>query len=121
MRFSRVLGMLAAILCLSSCATLFQSGPDKIPVDSDPQGAKVRLNGQVVGVTPCVVSVNHKDDADFSVEKDGFVTIHQNRGKIISGWFVADIISLAGAIIDLATYNQGHYPSDPIYIQLQKR
>jgi hypothetical protein len=107
-----------SILTLSSCATLFQGGPDKIPVSTSPEGARVYLNNNLVGTTPCTVTINHNEDANIRLEKDGYNTIQMNQGKVLSGAFVADVISLVGGVIDLCLSNQGHYPADPIYVQL---
>lgn len=98
-----------------------QGGPDKIPVRSEPEGARVLLNGMPVGTTPMVVSVGHRDSCSIDLQKDGYQTVHIDKGKVLSGWIFGNIIlgGLIGIGIDLASQNQGHYSEDPIYSVLQ--
>jgi len=109
-----------AIITMSSCATILQPGPDRIPVRSEPDGAQVLLNGMPVGATPMVVSVNRSDNCSIEIKKDGYQTVTLDRGKVVSGWVFGNIIvgGLFGVGVDLITNNQGHYPSDPVYTKL---
>jgi len=112
--------LILSLLVFGGCATIFQGGPDKIPVKTNPEGAKVLLNGSAVCNTPCTVEIPHNRDSNIKIEKRGYESIQLERGKVLSGWFIADLLWLVGGVIDLATSNQGHYPDDPIDITLQK-
>lgn len=113
---------LLAVSLLSGCATIFQHGPDRIPVDSDPQGANVYLDDELVGKTPMVIYVPHAADGKFRIEKSGFQSVTVNRDKVLSGWVFADLYGFPiGFIVDLATHNQGHYQEAPIFLKLESQ
>lgn len=116
-----------AIICFflifsaTGCATILQPGPDKIKVDTNPKGARVFLDGQEVGVTPCVVLVERSAEGEFRIELEGYKTRIIKRHKVMSGWVLGNAVFLLGApiVVDLITHNQGHYPEDPIYTSLR--
>jgi len=104
------------------CATILQPGPDRIPVDSVPKkGAKVYLDGQLVGVTPTTVSVPRKSDCVIRIELEGYEPIVIDRDKKLNGWFLGNILlgGLIGMTIDLIAHNQGGYSEEPIVIELK--
>ncbi len=121
MRLSKVfsfIGLSLILLATASCATILQSGPDRIFVNSEPAGAKVSLDGMPVGVTPVQVSVNRKDEGVFLIQKDGFSSVQLDRDKVVAGWTFANLLFWPGIIVDLATSNQGKYTESPIFVTL---
>lgn len=112
-----------ALMQSFGCATIFQSGPDRIRVNSNPQGAKVLLNDDPVGTTPMVLSVNHRDDCVIKIEKEGYETYTMDRGKTFSGWFLGNILlgGIIGGTVDLVTHNQGHYSEDPVFVEMNAK
>src|SRR5688572_8527217 len=58
---------------LGGCATLWEDsgGLQAVPVTSDPPGAVVRINGEVVGTTPLTVSVQSWKPHDVCLELEG--------------------------------------------------
>lgn len=111
------------MVATSSCATILQSGPDRIPVRSEPEGATVLLNGMPVGTTPMMVEVNRADDCSIEIRKDGYQTFALSRDKVVSGWVFGNILigGVIGLGVDLITHNQGHYSDDPIFTNLQTK
>jgi len=63
MRKVITISILAALVFSTSCATLFTGTRQKVTIDSNPQGAKVIIDGQKVGVTPANVRVDRELDA----------------------------------------------------------
>jgi hypothetical protein len=100
-------------MLFSSCATVLQGRPDKIPVASDPPGAEVLLNGAVVGRTPMTLAVPHSADCYIEVRKDGYQSSSRDVKKVAQGGFVLSLFFPLAAVIDLATHNQGKYPEIP--------
>ena len=91
------IGLLSSLTTVVGlAATLFQAGPKKVRVNSDPEGAKVYLNDDPVGTTPMTVSLNHKNDAVFRIEKAGYDRVVLTRGKVLSGWFIPHYIFCPG-------------------------
>lgn len=50
--------ILAAALALPGCATIITGSSDSVSFDSQPEGARVVVDGQVVGKTPCQAAVS---------------------------------------------------------------
>lgn len=91
----------------SGCATLFSGSSEDISLTSEPQGAKVLVNGHNEGKTP--LSIAFKKGKDYTIEfvKDGFepktLRLSYSLG---AGWLILDILSgLIGIIVDAATGN----------------
>jgi len=68
--------MLAAsvllVLGLSGCATLHKGSHQRIPVESEPEGATVFVNNERLGTTPVVVPLSRRMGHVVRVEKRGF-------------------------------------------------
>ncbi len=117
-----VLCALGIMVLPTGCATMFQAGPDRIPVDSNPKGATVYLDGQPVGQTPTVVSVPRDSEARITVEAPGYAPVTVDRDKVATGWFFANLLlgGIIGMTIDLAAHNQGKYTEEPITVALSQ-
>ncbi len=92
-------------LVFDGCATLFHGSTDKIDFSSDPSGAKVYVNGQLMGNTPLQLNLMSKHSYTIEFRKDGY----QNRTVMVNtsvggGWIVLDILGgLVPVIVDAAT------------------
>jgi hypothetical protein len=49
-----------SLFTLSSCATLFSGTSQHISIDSEPQGAEVSIDGQIIGTTPTTLRINRR-------------------------------------------------------------
>lgn len=122
MNIKKLLFIIVLSVALGGCATILQPGPDHIAVNSAPSGAKVYLDGQPIGSTPMVASVNRNADGRFRIEADGYEPITVNRDKVVSGWVFVDVLCpVVCLIVDLATHDQGHYSEDPIFMDLKSK
>ncbi len=116
--------VLILFLTLLGCATIFQAGPDRIPVNSTPmQGAKVYLDGQLVATTPTTIDVPRKSECVIRIEMEGYEPIVIDRDKNLNGWFLGNILlgGVIGMSIDLITHNQGGYSEEPIVVELKAK
>ncbi len=67
--------LVASAFTFTNCATIFTGTRDVIRFDSDPQGAKVYIDGIMVGKTPCSISVKRNVQKTFAEFKlDGYET-----------------------------------------------
>jgi hypothetical protein len=84
-RFRRILLLVAVVVASEGCAsTVYKSRGvrdtplQKVWITSEPEGATVRLDGVVVGVTPMQVSVRRKGPLQtLSLSKEGYADAHQ--------------------------------------------
>jgi hypothetical protein len=112
--------LLAGALALPSCATIVARGPDRVPIDSDPPGAHVVLNGRQVGVTPMAAVVDRDQGAEIRIELAGYQPLTVSVDKVFNGWFVGNIVfgGLIGMIVDIATGNVTKYSEKPVHVKL---
>lgn len=112
--------VLAVLLC--GCATLFAGGPDSVPINTNPPGAYVYVNGQVVGQTPMVVELDRsRSMADIRIYYPGFVPIQISRYKSFNNWTLANffiVYLIFPVIVDVATGNWQRFDDDAIAIGL---
>ena len=107
------------------CASIVSSGPDFVPVDSEPQGARVKLDGIPMGRTPLIVPFARSCEGVLTFELDGYVTRTLDVDKVLNGWFIGNLLWLPlwpgipiGMTVDLVASNQGKYSQDPIRVEL---
>lgn len=110
-------------LLTTSCATIIASGPDAVPVNSEPEGARVLLDGQAVGRTPLTASLSRKCEGVLTFQLDGYETRVVDLDKVVNGWIFGNIIfgGLIGIAVDLITSNQGKYSTSPVFVELVPR
>ena len=117
-------GMLciAVIWTLLGCGTLFGNKHPEVGMGSDPDGAQVYVNGNLVGTTP--VKIQLQNDKEYKIEfrKDGFQTKSYNLGKHVGvAWIILDILSgLVPIIVDVATGGWYELDSDNVKVVLEK-
>lgn len=88
------LSLFAALVLLSNCATLFKnSAPPEVSLSSNPDNAKVYVNGVYMGSTPLKLSLVADKTYDVRFEKNGFPPIHRQIGKTIGAkWIILDVV-----------------------------
>ena len=97
--------VISLFLLISSCATLFKGLSNNVDFKSDPQGAKVYVNGNYRGDTPITLKLRSKYACNIEFRKEGYKTktfvINNHVG---AGWIILDVIGgLIPVIIDAAT------------------
>jgi hypothetical protein len=111
---------LAGVLALGGCATVVAGGPDTIPISTNPPGAYVYVNGQVVGQTPMVVELDRGNRiGDIRIYYPGFQPVQITRYKTLNGWVFGNFfLMIWPVVIDLATGNWQRFDDEPIAIGL---
>ena len=102
----KILGLgLGIVVLLFGCATLFNDKNPAVSFMSQPEAAKIYVNGSYMGETPTAVKL--KTDKDYTIEfrKEGYPTkTYFLNNKVGAGWIVLDILGgLIPIIVDAAT------------------
>ncbi|HQF41382.1 MAG TPA: PEGA domain-containing protein [Ignavibacteriaceae bacterium] len=103
-------------LVFSSCATIFKGSTDDVSFSSDPSGAKVYVNGTLLGTTPVQLELKSKNSYTIEFKKEGYETrtVLLNN-SVGGGWIVLDVLfGLVPIIVDAATGNW--YSLDQEYV-----
>ncbi len=96
-----------AVLTFSSCATLFKGSTDGVNFSSEPDGAKVYVNGDMLGTTPFALELKSNKTYTIEFRKDGYEnkTVLLNN-SVGGGWIVLDVLGgLIPIVVDAATGN----------------
>ena len=107
----------------NGCATLFKGSTDSVDFSSEPSGAQVYVNGNLLGTTPVQLKLESKKSYTLEFKKDGFETktIVLNN-SVGAGWIVLDILGgLFPVIIDAATGNWYNLDQDHVNAVLEKQ
>lgn len=101
------------VMMLSGCASIISGTNQDITFDSNPQGAKVYLNGMIMGTTPFTFNAKKNKFNNLRVEKEGYASINRSVSKsydpvalINVFWDLSTTDVLTGAIVK---YDESHY------------
>ena len=116
-------GVVGALL-LTGCGTIFGSGPDLVPVSSEPNGAIVTLDGVQLGRTPCVVPVARRSSGLLVIEAEGGRARNEvqlenvpNRACWANGLGLLPGVVI-GTTVDAIAGNLTKWAESPVYVKL---
>lgn len=97
--------VLSILLFIASCATIFKGNSNNVEFSSDPQGAKVYVNGNLVGKTPTKLKLESQKTYYIEFQKEGYESRNYTiTNHVGGGWIILDILGgLIPVIIDAAT------------------
>jgi len=97
---------LAALCLASGCGAIFNGTSSSIPVTSNPSGAEVWVDGELVGRTPTQIRVSNDEDhaITFRIAGGEDQTV-QVRRRMQAGYVVLDLFFAfpLGLVVDAAT------------------
>ena len=113
----------ASIFIFNGCATIFHGSTDKVDFSSDPSGAKVYVNGQLMGTAPFELKLESKHSYTIEFRKEGY----DNRTVILTnsvggGCIVLDVLfGFLPIIVDAATGNWYSFDQEHVNAALEKQ
>jgi hypothetical protein len=115
--------MLFLTFLLTTCATLFKGSTETVAFSSDPTGAKVYVNGNLLGTTPVELELKSNKSYTIEFKKDGYetktVVLNNSVG---GGWIILDILGgLLPIVIDAATGNWYELDQEHVNAVLEKQ
>lgn len=104
-RLTAVLVLIPIIFSLGGCATIFKGTSSPLRLNSDPENAKVYINGEYVGRTPLKMHLQGNHTYTIEFHKEGFApVVRQVHSRIGAGWIVVDIIcGVVPVLVDAIT------------------
>ena len=98
--------MISSIFFLQNCATIIRGTSQKIPVTSNPIGAKIIVDGNEMGTIPVNLKLGRKKIHNIKIEKEGFepftVIINRKNSMLLSILGNTFIGGVSGALLGLA-------------------
>jgi hypothetical protein len=89
-----VLLALLVTLVVPGCATIANGRHQSVFIASEPPGAEILLNGQVVGATPMSVRIRRRGPAEIDLHKTGYKPSTVSIPKAVSRWLAGNLIFL---------------------------
>ena len=116
------LSLVALLLVLVSCATLFSDGADKITFTSEPAGADVYLNGTIIGKTPLTYEVDRAtfQQSEIVIKKDGYESKNFMLGRTLATAAIFNLTSWFSWLTDATSGNMIEYSPRAYFIDLRK-
>ena len=112
---------IVTIFLMTSCATIFTGTKDIIRFDSNPQGAKVYIDGIQVCITPCTTSVRRSLSEKLAeIKLDGYETRVIGLSQEFNTVSIINLGNLLGWGIDVATGSLMKYDRKGYDIELEK-
>jgi len=91
-RMRRASAACPLLLLACSCATVLQGSRQTLAIDSEPEGAKVYLNGLRIGTTPMRVEAQASKDYSFEFRLEGYETRSMKTADYVgAGWVALDV------------------------------
>ena len=103
--------IVSSVFFFQSCATIIRGTSQEIPVTSNPQGAKIIVDGEEIGYAPLILKLKRKKKSHIiRVEKQGYnpLEIRITR-KTSVGPIIGDLL-LGGSMVFV--YGLGYFRSD---------
>ncbi|MCB2153598.1 PEGA domain-containing protein [bacterium] len=101
---------------MAGCS-FFVSGQQNISVTSDPDNAKVIINGNFAGTTPLMYSIDRKNESMISVSKDGYRSINRPTSRKLSTTGILDVIGGCIFLLPfLGLISSGAWEQEPAHI-----
>ena len=96
---------ICAGIALAGCASIFSSGPTELNFVSDPDGAEVWVNGELLGTTPIMVELHADDEQIVTFRMAGCEdTTLPLQTHVQAGFVILDIVAgVIGVAIDAGT------------------
>ena len=98
----KILLPLVFALTLSACSSMFE---DEITINSDPKGALVLINDEIVGITPLTISLPNDGSYEVVLIRDGYKNKVMNVSSIRDNPFVK-----FGPLVDTGYYKSLKVP-----------
>ena len=97
--------LIVFVFMLSNCATIFKGEYRNVRINSDPDGAKVYINGDYFGETPLKLELRPNQSYTVEFRREGYKTeVRQIQNRIGWGWVVLDVITgVVPVLIDALT------------------
>ena len=117
----RAIFLFIALSLVSGCATIVKGTTQSIPVNSDPTGAEVVVNNNVLGTTPTQIKLKRKSDHQVLIRKDGYNTTTMPVLRSVGGAVWGNVLAggLIGWGVDATSGAQYNLSPETIFVVLR--
>ena len=102
-QFVNLMVLFVMMISLSGCGTLFTGTSEMINIASEPEKAKVYVNGVHMGTTPLQVSLKRDQDHMIMVKKEGYEDASATLVRKFNPVAILNLISILCWVVDAVT------------------
>lgn len=113
-------GVLLLALFASGCALIANGNTQPVAFSSDPPGATVSANGNVIGTTPITANLERCSKYEVTFSKPGYQSTSVDLQRQGSGWAVPDYFFIAPFFADLYGCRYVAFSPDVYQVSLQQ-
>ncbi|MCR5063912.1 MAG: PEGA domain-containing protein [Treponema sp.] len=115
--------LITFVLMLSGCATIISGSTQDLTFESNPEGAKIYLDGKLMGVTPFTVSLHRNKYKKIRVEKEGYETFERDLNKKFNCVSLLNVLlgGFLGSTTDGVSGAMFNYEDNSYFIELTKK
>jgi len=128
-KYMKILGAIGcfialAVFLLNGCAAILKGSSEDVDFNSDPTGASVYVNGNLMGTTPVRLKLESKRTYNIEFKKDGYASrTYTITNHVGAGWIILDVLltGLIGIVVDAATGAWYELDQDNVNAVLEKQ
>lgn len=115
-----IISIVAAILSLNACSTVFNTTTQEVELKSNPPNAKITVDGKKFGTSPQVINIDRGANHIIKFELDGFENYETQLTRKVSNWFWVNALNgfLPGMVIDMFTGSMYHLLPQKLEVEL---
>lgn len=120
---SSLLIVMGMAMLSNGCATLEKGTHERVDFTSEPSGADVHVNGDLMGTTPVTLKLESKETYRIDFKKNGYATKRYTiTNHIVTKWVVFDVIlGVAPVLVDAITGAWFELDQDRVNAILEKQ
>jgi len=119
-RLTFTIAAVLTLLSLNGCATVFRGSQQPVTFNSEPEGAKVLIDGNLMGRTPTTINLKRNKYKNAMIKKDGYETA---MVSISTSYDAISILNILwdSSTTDLLTGNAWEYDPNHYTVSLVKK
>lgn len=107
------------LLSVSGCGTLFSGTSELVTISSDPEKAKVYVNGAYIGLSPASASLKRDQDHVIVVKKEGYEDASATLTRKFNAVAILNTIGILCWIVDAVTGGMWKFDRNIISVQME--
>jgi len=118
-----ILILIVISVVFNGCATILTGSTDTISFDSNPEGAKILLDGLQIGKTPAYITIKRPgfSDKEIILELEGYEDRRFLLQKEFNAIAILNFAGWVGWVIDIATGSVFRYSTKAYDIDLEPK
>ncbi|HXH75807.1 MAG TPA: PEGA domain-containing protein [Bacteriovoracaceae bacterium] len=107
------------LVSASGCGSLFSGTSETVNINSNPEKAKVMINGGYMGLTPLTLSLSRDKDYNILVKKEGYEEASAVLSRKFNAVALLNTIGLLCWVVDFVTGGLWKFDRNNVGVELE--